>query len=182
MLNLLTNFENGLVILIQRFLGIPFLDWFFPFYTDLHKEPWFVLTFTMPVIFLWVYLEGKKRIWIIAGFFMTVIITDTFCGQLVKKAIGRVRPFEASASIVALSPASGFSFVSNHAANSFAIATYLAYFYPKASWVFWVLASFTAFSRIYNGVHYPTDVIVGAMIGYIFSKLVIKYFVERKLV
>lgn len=200
MFNLLNNFEEKIIVVIQKFLSNPFLDWFFPFYTDIHKESWFILSLTIPLISLWVYYiflpsdfdsekgvmpptfeiktPEKKTYSIILGFFLTLITTDTFCGQLIKKTFERARPFQASVSVMALSPASGFSFVSNHAANSFAIATYLSHFYPKRAAIFWSLAVLTAFSRVYNGVHYPSDVVVGGLIGFLVSKLIIKFIMK----
>ena len=55
---------------------------------------------------------------------------------------------------------------SNHAANIFAFAVILSYFYEKAKFPVFSLAFMVAFSRIYVGVHYPGDVIVGAILGY----------------
>jgi undecaprenyl-diphosphatase len=182
MFNFLNAIEQDIVLIIQSFLSNQFLDWFFPLYTDLHKDPWFIFSCAMPLFLLWVYFEWKNHFWIIYGFVLTVFVTDTFCGQFIKKSFERVRPFQYSASVVALSPASGFSFVSNHAANSFAIATFLSYFYPKYKWIFWVLAGLTSFSRIYNGVHYPSDVIIGGLLGILFSRLIIKFIIVKKMV
>lgn len=61
-----------------------------------------------------------------------------------------------------------FGFASSHAANSFALATIFILFYYKknkmmASLMPWAII--VSYSRIYNGVHYPTDILVGAIIG-----------------
>lgn len=57
------------------------------------------------------------------------------------------------------------SFPSGHAATSFAAATILSFAFPKAAPVFFVLAAAVAYSRVYVGVHYPLDVIAGAVLG-----------------
>lgn len=57
------------------------------------------------------------------------------------------------------------SFPSNAAAVGFAFAVGVCLFYPKASWVFFVLASLFALSRVYVGIHYPFDILGGAAIG-----------------
>jgi undecaprenyl-diphosphatase len=57
------------------------------------------------------------------------------------------------------------SFPSGHTTTSFACATVLAAFVPRLRVPFYVLAVLVAVSRLYNGVHYPTDVIAGAALG-----------------
>ena len=57
------------------------------------------------------------------------------------------------------------SFPSGHAATSFACATVLTAYEPRLAPLWFVLASAVAFSRVYVGVHYPLDVIVGAALG-----------------
>jgi undecaprenyl-diphosphatase len=57
------------------------------------------------------------------------------------------------------------SFPSGHTATSFACATTLAFFAPRWAPAFYVLAAAIAWSRVYNGVHYPLDVFGGAALG-----------------
>jgi undecaprenyl-diphosphatase len=57
------------------------------------------------------------------------------------------------------------SFPSGHTATSFAAALILARAVPRRAWLFYVLAAAIGFSRIYVGVHYPTDVLGGAVLG-----------------
>jgi undecaprenyl-diphosphatase len=98
------------------------------------------------------------------------IIADALA-DLLKPVIGRVRPCRAvpGLRILVRCPHS-FSMPSGHAISSFAAATTLfylpRYFVPTlARWYPLVLAAAVALSRVYLGVHYPSDVIVGAALG-----------------
>jgi undecaprenyl-diphosphatase len=61
------------------------------------------------------------------------------------------------------------SFPSGHAATSFAAATMLSFAYPRLAPVLYLLAAGVAFSRVYVGVHYPLDVIGGAVLGLVIA-------------
>jgi undecaprenyl-diphosphatase len=78
-----------------------------------------------------------------------------------KLIVHRHRPFEHQ-----LGPSERtHSFPSGHSASAFAGATMLAVYAPRFRWWFFALAALIAFSRLYNGVHYPTDVVAGALLG-----------------
>jgi undecaprenyl-diphosphatase len=58
------------------------------------------------------------------------------------------------------------SFPSGHAVYAFMMATLLAHWFPRSQIIFFLLAGFIGWTRIYLGVHYPTDVIAGGLLGY----------------
>jgi undecaprenyl-diphosphatase len=101
--------------------------------------------------------------------FLHVALAD-FAGQLLsyglKQWIGRERPSAVYPSPKPLvhAPHDG-SFPSGHATVSFACATMLAFYAPRAAPAFFLLASAIAWSRVYVGVHYPLDVLGGAVLG-----------------
>ncbi|MCL4290445.1 MAG: phosphatase PAP2 family protein [Thermoleophilia bacterium] len=84
----------------------------------------------------------------------------------IKVLVQRPRPFEAVPGVDALMGATvGASFPSGHAATSAAGAILLALILPRAALALALLALAIGFSRVYGGVHYPTDVLAGAGIG-----------------
>lgn len=85
--------------------------------------------------------------------------------QRVKPLFRRVRPFvNREARVVGIRPPD-HSFPSGHTASSFAAATALAIFYPKAAPLAYTLAAGVGVSRVHLGVHFPSDAAVGGVIG-----------------
>jgi undecaprenyl-diphosphatase len=97
---------------------------------------------------------------------------DSVCFGL-KDIVDRTRPFVAHPQIDPLYVVHSSSFPAGHAATAFAGATLLSYVAPKAAPAFVVLAVAIAYSRVYVGVHYPGDVIAGAIVGVIVGVLAI---------
>ncbi len=83
----------------------------------------------------------------------------------VKPLFRRVRPFvNREANVVGARPPD-HSFPSGHTASSFAAATALAFFYPRAAPLAYALATGVGMSRVHLGVHFPSDAAVGGVIG-----------------
>jgi undecaprenyl-diphosphatase len=100
-----------------------------------------------------------------------------FAGGRIKHYYGRPRPANnPEIQAITRSDAGHYSFYSNHTSNMFTFATYASQFFPAAKIALYILAAAVGYSRIYNGVHYPTDVfggmVMGLMWGYLFSFLV----------
>ena len=85
---------------------------------------------------------------------------------ILKNFIARVRPYEVVGGLALLiEKQPDWSFPSGHSASSFAAATVIFLNHPRTGWPALVLAALIAFSRLYVGVHYPTDVLFGALSG-----------------
>lgn len=87
------------------------------------------------------------------------------CNLLMKNIIARPRPFVAYDFPIIINPPMGYSFPSGHSSNSFIAATVIALRHRKVAIPAYIIATLIAFSRVYLCVHYPSDVIVGAVIG-----------------
>jgi undecaprenyl-diphosphatase len=99
---------------------------------------------------------------------VAVALTDQLGARVWKPLVGRLRPSFAlpPEAVRVLAPAANVgSMPSLHAANAFAAATVVALLVPRAGWVTLPLATLIAVSRVGVGVHWPSDVVVGAVYG-----------------
>jgi undecaprenyl-diphosphatase len=95
------------------------------------------------------------------------ILVSTAFTYAIKNTVKRPRPYTVDSLITKVGPGGGYSFPSGHTSEAFALATSLSMSYPKwyviAPAYLW--AGTVACSRMYLGVHYPTDILAGAIVG-----------------
>lgn len=99
-------------------------------------------------------------------------------GGIISHFYYRDRPFVHHTVIQLIQHPANASFPSDHATGAFVIATAIWLFRKKEGTVWLILAAFVALSRIWTGVHYPLDVIVGSMIGMISAIFVHQLFLR----
>jgi undecaprenyl-diphosphatase len=163
-MDFLINLDRALMHLINGTLTNPFFDVFFPAITDLHKTEVFKFIFVPFLFILWVSLY-RVRGFVIFFFLVVSLGIADLAGKFAKHFWERARPFADNMDIVQRSDAGGYSFPSNHTVNMFCAAFFLSSFFPRFRIPLFVMAGLVAYSRMYNGVHYPSDVLAGMILG-----------------
>jgi undecaprenyl-diphosphatase len=162
MIGALAHLDRALLLAIHQGWRSPAGDALFTWITQSRH-------FLVPLLLLWlgfIVLGGRRGRVLAAALLVTLILTDAIGGAILKPLVHRVRPCFTVEGVQALLPqARSASFPSNHAANTFGAATVL--FAAGRGWwaLGFVVAAAVALSRVYVGVHYPSDVLGGAAIG-----------------
>lgn len=140
-------------------------------------------------LYLWIIFKlteqyGHQVLWVLIPIILAVTISDQFTSSFMKPFFERLRPCRdpiLTDSVVVVSRCGGkYGFASSHAANTMALASFCwLYFRNRFALIIIGWATLVGLSRIYLGVHFPGDVLVGAMVG--FMATVICYMLLKKL-
>jgi len=154
----------------------------FLFLNSVHSPFWDKIMYILSMKVVWaplyiailVYLgmRYKRRFWVLLSFIILAVFLADRVSVLIKYAVDRPRPCHESSLQGLVHMVNGvcggmYGFVSSHASNSFNVA-FLSLMFIKRKWytvliIIW--ASTVSYSRIYLGVHYPGDVLGGAILG-----------------
>lgn len=183
--NFLYKIDLAIFDFLNQTISNPLFDKFFPFITDVKN--WYV-AFVM--LWLIAILKGGRlgKISAIAVIAL-LIISDQISSHLLKPFFARVRPCNVVENVhLLINCTKSFSMPSSHAVNNFAVAVFFSKLFPKIKIPLFVVASLVALSRPIVGVHYFSDIfigaIIGSIIGYAISLIVIKIdnFFENRLI
>lgn len=158
------NFDSAILLFIQQFIRTDWLTPIVEFITHLGDAGIFWIALGVG---LFVYKKTRRT-----GLIMLLCLLGVFVVNdlILKPLIARPRPFDTIPGLVSLVYEDSFSFPSGHTSSSFACALPLALLLGRKKGILaYVLATLIALSRLYVGVHYPTDVIGGAVIGTLVS-------------
>lgn len=169
---LITSADFAILNFIQDYIRCDFLDAAMPFLSFIGERGLIWIIAFLPTLFF-----RKTRSW---GIIMILSMGFAFlAGEIIiKNVVCRVRPcYLADIEMLVAMPES-YSFPSGHSGSSFAAATALFIMNKKIGVFAYVLAFLIAFSRLYNYVHFPSDVICGIILGVLSALLI--YFIFKK--
>ena len=173
MIGWLQSIDVSLFRFINASLGNPVFDKLMPFLSD---SPGFTCLFVVLAVGL-VWKGGARGRVCALMLFLTVCLGNWLVCDSIKNAVARPRPFQTLPDVVLrIGKGGSFSLPSSHAANWFAATLVLLVYYRRTVWVMLPLALLVCFSRVYNGVHYPSDVLAGAVLGAGYSAAIILMF------
>ncbi|MDO4740951.1 MAG: phosphatase PAP2 family protein [Eubacteriales bacterium] len=173
-----SNFEGGFLLFVQEHLRVPALDGVMTSITHLGDTG--AIWIALALILLVIPRTRKAGIVCAAALVLNLLLTNI----ALKNIIQRIRPYDVMESLKILVEAEhDFSFPSGHTACSFAGAWAMRRTLDKKFWIpAMVLAVLISLSRLYVGVHYPTDILGGVIVGTFAAEAVyrlIKKFVPK---
>ena len=178
---MITQFDHQLLLFIQEYLRFDLLDGIMKGITSLGNGGLFWIGLCLLLL-----VFPKTRKIGIAGL-LALVLGALVTNVALKNLVARARPYDQFADLILLVERQrDFSFPSGHACSSFAAAGAI-YFMTKPKWAgkaALVLAALIAWSRLYVAVHFPSDVVVGILIGLLCAaaavRLVRKWYPKQK--
>lgn len=130
-------------------------------------------------IILALYIISSTKHLTYGNHLLFVIAISQVITHVLKRIFGRIRPFEELeyARFRNEPPKDIYSFPSGHTCAAFAMSLVLSFYFPMYKDLFYSMAIMVGLSRMYLGFHYPTDVIVGALIPFAVNLAYLNYFI-----
>lgn len=160
MINSIQNIDAAVLLFIQYHVRTPFLNGIMIFFSYLGNSG---LIWILLGLMLFIPKCTRRRAFISLLCLLSAFIINDL---LIKYLVCRPRPYNTISGLsILVKPLKSYSFPSGHANSSFAMAMALSLAFGKKGALAYIPAAMIAFSRCYVGVHYPSDVLVGAVVG-----------------
>jgi undecaprenyl-diphosphatase len=165
------SFDQSLFVLVNRIATHPWLDTLMPFFRE---STFWIPFYLFLIVFVFVNFGKKGWVWLLFAF-ITVLLTDQLSSSIIKNWVQRPRPcsdplFSDQVRLLLDHCSGGYSFTSSHATNHFGVATFLfitlGRYFGTWKYLLFIWASLICYAQVYVGVHYPLDVIFGALLGF----------------
>lgn len=178
-MELIQHFDHSVLMFIHNNLLNPILDFIFPIITKLGSGGAIWIVFSIILIAIKKY--RKYGVMILLSLVVYLIVGSS----IIKPLVARPRPFmELDFINLIIKEPSGYSFPSGHSMIAFSAAVILLFMNKKIGIIGIIAASIIAFTRVYLFVHYPSDIIAGAILGVvagILSYKIVNYIYKEKL-
>ena len=157
----LINLDGNILLWIQEYIRQDWMEGFWKGITMLGDSGWFWIALSLLL------MVPRRTRWIGITSLAAIVIGALITNVTLKNLVARTRPYEVVEGLALLiEKQSDYSFPSGHTCASFAAAGVYWRMLPKKFGIpLVILAAMIAFSRLYVGVHYPTDVLAGLLIG-----------------
>ncbi|MCC6503229.1 MAG: phosphatase PAP2 family protein [Deltaproteobacteria bacterium] len=167
------NFDIEVFRFINTGMTAPFLDTVMTFVTDKMN---FLGAVIVAAALIWILGKRQDRIGLVV--LVLLVISSDLVANAMKHYFMRLRPCHTIEGVrLLVGCGKAFSMPSSHAVNIFSAMAFLTARYRKFWPVFMAIALIVAYSRVYVGAHYPTDVMAGAVLGTVMA--LIFYSAER---
>jgi undecaprenyl-diphosphatase len=171
------SIDHWLFLKINHGASSSFLDRWMPIITDFHQTPIFLALLLPLFIGYIIHRERERGVFFLLGLVVAVGLSDFVTYRAIKVFVKRDRPEMTDLRPIVRVPShSGHSFPSNHAANVTALATFTGFIFYRLGAMLSVFAVLVMLSRIYVGVHFPSDVLVGGIVGALIATVSWKLF------
>lgn len=136
------------------------------------------------ILTILIYKKGwKESLFVVLAIVLVITLCDQFSSGFCKPFFGRLRPTHHPDFMVGVDTAFNYrggrlGFISSHATNAFGFATFMVLLFRHAlfTWTIYTWAAITAYSRIYLGVHFISDVVPGILCGVLFGYMVYRIY------